>query len=392
MVGQIKVLVVDDSLLMRKVVTDVLNQNTDIEVVGVAMDGDFALMKLGRLNPDVIVLDINMPRMDGLTALKIINEQFHIPTIILSAFTREGAFTTLQALKYGAIDFICKPDEGSVTANQAYLQKNLVDKIKIAYQIHQLKASNRNTSYETRRLSVIINKEMPEFSSPSVDTSSPIFSNLEAEKLSQLQVNPPANIRKIVAIGASTGGTIAVEKIIRALPANFPGGIVVVQHMPKDFTAAFAETLNNNSALQVTEARDGQEIMSGQVYIAPGDAHMQIRRVNTQYLIQLDRITPPVNGLRPSVDMLFYSLAANAGKKAIGVILTGMGKDGAFGVRALKKTGAHTIAQDELSCVIFGMPKEAIKTGCVDQVLSLNDIPSWLILQMSKEEAYSTMS
>lgn len=398
MKDQIKVLVVDDSLLIRKVVSELLSEEPDIEVVGVAMDGDFAIMKLARILPDVIVLDINMPRMDGLTTLKIISEEYHIPTVILSAFTREGAYTTLQALKYGAIDFICKPSESSMAQNKAYLRRSLVDKIKMAHQIHR---KQRPMAFDTiRKNGDMRANETRRISLGNRENSTPPAENLyvpNAEVSALLKVHEenfrllngpavPENLPKIVAIGASTGGTIALEKVLKGLPRDFPLGIVVVQHMPKEFTAVFAETLNQNVSLAVMEAVDGKVVMPGEVHIAPGDAHLEIRRRNTQYVTQLDRTSAPVHGMRPSVDVLFCSLAAAGGKKVVGVVLTGMGKDGAEGVKSLKSAGAHIIAQDEESCVVFGMPKEAIKTGSVDHVLSLQDISSWLMYQANKNE------
>ena len=409
MAETIKILVVDDSLLMRKVISEILGEIPGIEVVGVAMDGDFALMKLARLSVDVVILDINMPRMDGLSVLKVIAEQFHIPTIVLSAYTREGAYLTMQALSYGAADFICKPDEGSLTQNRIALRNNLLEKIKIAHQITLKQGKHRPT--KTGRF-VPNSLPRPDAELPANDghltTKRRIYSPPEqvavtagrtSQRIEMLYPKPVeetkpeefvnlalANLPKLIAIGASTGGTAAVEKILAALPSDFPAAVVVAQHMPKEFTPVFAETLNQHTKLQVTEAYDGQLLMPGAVYIAPGDCHMLVKRVNAQYQIALDRLGEPVNGLCPSVDILFHSVALAAGKKAFGIVLTGMGKDGAVGIESIKKAGGHTIAQDEESCVVFGMPKEAIKTGAIDMILPLANIHSWLIYQLTKDE------
>ena len=385
----IRVLIVDDSLMMRNHVSKILNEHPNIQVVGVAMDGDFALMKIERLHPDVIILDINMPRMDGLTALKVIHEKYKIPTIMLSAFTKEGAFTTLQALKYGAFDFVCKPEETNSIENRAYLKRKLTEKIKLAFLVKTKQSTGNLDLGDTRRLEekkLFQTKRLPkrEEEEKGVTEHSLTFLELEEKELKENYIPEtiPEGLANLVVIGASTGGTLAVEKIIKALPADFPVGIVIAQHMPKNFTAAFAETLNQNTSLRVIEARDRQQILPGEVYITPGDVHIRVKRANTQYIITLDRVTPPVNGLRPCVDILFYSAAIASRQKAIGVILTGMGKDGALGLRAIKEAKGRTVAQDEKTCVVFGMPKEAIKKKAVDDVLPLQDIAQWLIMQV----------
>lgn len=380
--AKIKVLVVDDSLMMRKEVSEMLAGDDDIEVAGVAMDGDFALLKLVRMQVDVVVLDIQMPRMDGLSVLKVIQEKYHVPTIILSAFTRDGAYLTMQALRLGAVDFICKPAEGSLRENRALLQRALLDKVKLA---HLTAAKSQPASAGERTP----NRPQPTAAWNDAESRATVLRR-PADLLPNVAIDisqtnniggseaDMQSLPGVIAIGASTGGTQAVEKIVQQLPAGLPVGIVVVQHMPKEFTTAFAETLGERSRLPVMEAKDGQSILAGSVYIAPGDCHLKLKRGDHQYLVCLDRQTPPINGLRPSVDILFHSAAQAGGRKVLAVILTGMGKDGATGIEAVKKAGGQTIAQNEETCVVFGMPKEAIKTGAVDYVLPLHEIPWWI--------------
>jgi two-component system chemotaxis response regulator CheB len=396
MIGAIRVLVVDDSLIIRKLVTEALSHDPEIQVVGVAMDGDFALMKMHNLGVDVVVLDINMPRLDGFEVLKVLNDQYHIPTIIFSSFTREGAFITLQALKYGATDFICKPNEGSVTDNKNYVEKVLVEKIKAVHHAYnkktndRLRTQRRSTFHEEKSATQKIDRdklvaEGGLSTKQAAATSVPVNAESEhsRQELCESGTGYPLSLPPIVVIGASTGGVMALDKILKGLPADFPAGIVVVQHMPKEFTGAFAETMDQNLALRVVEASGGQVVMPGYIYIAPGDLHLRIRRVASQFYIALDS-DEFVNGHRPSVDVFFHSVALAAGPKAIAVILTGMGKDGAAGIEAIKRTGGWTMAQDEQSCVVFGMPREAIKTGAIDQVVPLLDIAARLTSQTQR--------
>jgi two-component system chemotaxis response regulator CheB len=329
---KIKVLIVDDSAVVRKIFTEELSRYQDIEVVGTAPDPFVARDRIIALTPDVITLDIEMPRMDGLTFLRKLMKYYPLPTIIVSSLTPKGGKLTLEAMEIGAVDVIGKPGGAYSVGN---MSAQLADKIRAAARSKVIK---RDSGY-------------------------PGDAPLKA--LSQTS-------DKVIAIGASTGGTEALKAVLTRLPANSPG-IMVVQHMPANFTAAFAERLNSLSQLTVKEARNNDSVVSGQALIAPGNFHMIMRRSGARYYVEV-KTGPMVHHQRPAVDILFKSTAKYAGSNAIGVILTGMGADGAEGLLEMKNAGASTIAQDENSCVVFGMPKEAIKAGAVDKVLPLEQI------------------
>ena len=330
---KIKVLIVDDSAVVRKIFSEELSKYPDIEVVGTAPDPFVARDKIVALLPDVITLDIEMPRMDGLTFLRKLMRYYPLPTIIVSSLTQRGGKLTLEAMEIGAVDVIAKPGS-AYTVGDMSLQ--LVEKIRAA----------------SRAKIVIKNPEATETSVP-------------LKALAQ-------TTNKVIAIGASTGGTEALRQVLAQMPYNSPG-IVVVQHMPANFTAAFAERLNGLCQLTVREAKDNDSVIPGLALIAPGNFHMILRRSGARYYVEI-KTGPMVHHQRPAVDILFKSTAKYAGANAIGVILTGMGADGAEGLLEMKTAGAGTIAQDEASCVVFGMPKEAIKLGAVDKVLSLEQI------------------
>ncbi len=308
-----------------------------MEVVGTAPDPYVARDRIVQARPDVITLDVEMPRMDGLTFLKKIMHYHPLPVIIVSSLTPRGSKMALQALELGAVEVLAKPG-GAFSVGD--LGEELVQKIRSAALVR--------------------------FNSP---RPAPGAASPAAARLSPLTQTTD----KIIAIGASTGGTEAIKEVLVRLPQNTPG-VVIVQHMPPKFTTAFAERLNQMCALEVREAQDGDSVVTGRALLAPGNFHMLLRRSGARYYVQV-KTGPPVHHQRPSVDVLFNSAAESAGANAVGVILTGMGADGADGLLAMKEKGAYTIAQDEASCVVFGMPKEAIKRGAAHRVLSLTRIP-----------------
>jgi two-component system chemotaxis response regulator CheB len=330
----IRVLVVDDSALVRKVLTDELSKFPDIEVVGSAVDPYAAREKIAALRPDVITLDIEMPRMDGLSFLEKLMRHFPIPVVVVSSLTPRNSETALRALALGAVEVISKPGSMYSTPD---VGGQLVRAIRAA-------AGARVT-----RLA-----EAPD---------APVA---EAPRASA----GLATTHKVLAIGASTGGTRAIEALLRQLPADCPG-TVIVQHMPAVFTASFAERLNQLCAMEVREAQDNDPVVPGVALIAPGDRHMILQRSGARYHVRI-KDGPPVHHQRPSVDVLFLSVARNAGRNAVGTILTGMGSDGASGLLAMRESGARTFAQDEASCVVFGMPKEAIRLGAAEEVVPLS--------------------
>lgn len=343
----IKVLIVDDSAVVRQVLTAVLAQAPGIEVIGAASDPLFAMERMRSQWPDVIVLDVEMPRMDGITFLKKIMAERPTPVVICSTLTEKGAETTMQALAAGATSIIPKPKMGL----KQFLQdraEDLVSAVRVA------------ALANVRRL--VSSANMPS-----------VAPKLSADAILSAPVQAMAQTTdRVVAIGTSTGGTQALEAVLTALPRVCPG-IVIVQHMPEQFTAAFASRLNSLCRLEVREAKRGDRVMPGLALIAPGGRHMLLKRSGAQY--HVDVIDGPlVSRHRPSVDVLFRSVAKCAGKNALGIIMTGMGDDGAHGLKELHDLGARTLAQDEATCVVYGMPKEAVKLGAVDRVLPLGEI------------------
>ncbi|MCX5854690.1 MAG: chemotaxis response regulator protein-glutamate methylesterase [Deltaproteobacteria bacterium] len=331
---KIRVLIVDDSAVVRKIFSEELSKYPDIEIVGTAPDPFVARDKIVALNPDVITLDIEMPRMDGLTFLRKLMKYYPLPAIIVSSLTPRGGKLTLEAMEIGAVDVIAKPGASYTVGN---MSSQLADKIRAASRAQIIRKDSDTAAVETTPLKAL------------AQTS-----------------------HKVIAIGASTGGTEALKQVLTRLPANSPG-ITVVQHMPANFTAAFADRLNSLCQMTVREARDNDSVVPGLALIAPGNFHMILRRSGARYYVEV-KTGPMVHHQRPAVDILFKSTAKYAGANAIGVILTGMGADGAEGLLEMKTAGAGTIAQDEQSCVVFGMPKEAIKMGAADKVLPLDRI------------------
>jgi len=347
--NEIRVFLVDDSAVVRQVLAGVLNSTPDITVIGSAPDPIFALKKLEQDWPDVIVLDIEMPRMDGVTFLKKLMAEHPIPVVICSTHTVKGASATMEAMSAGAVDIITKP-----TVNlKGFLQESkslMANAIKGAAQAKMSRVQN------------LVSK-------------SPI--NIEKTKYVVPLKAMAETTDRVVAIGLSTGGTQALESVLTRLPQTSPG-IVVVQHMPEAFTAAFAARLDSVCQISVREAKDNDRVMSGVVLIAPGGMHLLLRRSGAQYRVEV-KDGPLVTRHKPSVNVLFRSVATAAGNNAIGIIMTGMGDDGAKGMKELHDTGALTIAQDEASCVVYGMPKEAVKAGGVDGEVSLLSIPELII-------------
>jgi len=339
--GTIRVLVVDDSAVVRQVVSEILDRAAGIEVVATASDPVFALAKMKQQWPDVITLDVEMPRMDGITFLKRIMAERPTPVVICSTLTAKGAETTLQALAAGAVSVISKPRLG------------LKDFLRDA--ADDLVAAVRAAARANMRALVATPAAAGDVGAPRA-TARPVTALAETTD-------------RLIAIGTSTGGTQALEAVLTGLPRTTPG-IVVVQHMPERFTALFAQRLDQICDVAVREARDGERVLAGQVLIAPGGRHMTVRRSGAQYVVEV-RNGPPVNRHRPSVDVLFRSVARCAGRNALGVIMTGMGDDGARGLKEMRDAGARTIAQDEASCVVFGMPKEAIRLGAAERILAL---------------------
>jgi len=352
---RIKVLIVDDSAVVRQVLTAVLTQDPGIEVMGAASDPVFAMERMRAQWPDVLVLDVEMPRMDGITFLKKIMSERPTPVVICSTLTEQGAETTMQALAAGATSIIPKPKMGL----KRFLQdsaEDLVSAVRAAAQAN------------VRRLVPPANP-VPVAPKLSADAILPASAQAMAETTD-----------RVVAIGTSTGGTQALELVLTSLPRVCPG-IVIVQHMPEKFTGAFASRLNGLCRIEVREAAAGDRVMPGCALIAPGGRHMLLKRSGAQY--HVDVIDGPlVSRHRPSVDVLFRSVAKCAGKNALGIIMTGMGDDGAHGLKELHDMGGRTLAQDEASCVVYGMPKEAIKLGAVDRVLPLADIHMEIVRTM----------
>ncbi len=344
----IRVLVVDDSAVVRKVLVDQLSKADDIEVVGTAIDPYVARDKIVQLQPDVITLDLEMPRMDGLTFLGKLMRYQPMPVIVVSSLTPKGSETAFKALELGAIDVIGKPGSAYSVGE---VSGELIEKIRTASLAHV-----------------------------TATTAIKAASRVAGSSVSMLT----ETTHKIIAIGASTGGTRAIEEVLINMPAGMPG-IVIVQHMPEHFTKSFAGRLNDLSALEVREAADGDMVVPGAVLIAPGNYHMAIKRDGARYFVQV-KTGPPVHHQRPSVDVLFHSVASQVGTNAVGVILTGMGADGAQGLLAMRNAGAKTFGQDEASCVVYGMPREAAEKGAVQHVLPLKKVAGALIGTVAKPQ------
>jgi two-component system chemotaxis response regulator CheB len=344
----VRVLVVDDSALMRKLIPQILETDSSIQVVGTAMDGNFGLKKIEELKPQVITLDLEMPGMGGLEMLKEIMRRHRIPVLVVSSHSTQGASVTLKALSMGAFDFVAKPGEGSMRMQE--VAQELISKIKAAAQ--------------SRGISI---RGGMDFSVPAAP---------QRKEKAGAKKAPT----KIVAIALSTGGPQALQYLLAQLPADFPGSIVVVQHMPEGFTDMFARRLDECCGLHVKEAQSGDLLLAGRVLISPGNRHLKVKRMPLGDVVVLSE-DPVVNGHRPSADVMFKSVAEEFGERTLGVLMTGMGEDGAHGLGMIKAAGGMTIAQGEQSCVVFGMPKAAIERGHAMRVVELEALASTLQAQ-----------
>lgn len=359
---QISVMIVDDSPTARRILTDIVNRGQNMEVIAAVSDPFEAVAQLKRRSPDVMILDVQMPRMDGITFLKKLMVQHPLPVVMCSSLTEEGSKTSFECLENGAVEIIAKPR----AATKAVMHE-------LETRIHDIIRSASVARYKSRSGSLV--------SSKSATTATQANFSPKA-KLSPDEVIPvrsltvarsaPTTAQKVIAVGASTGGTDAIKVFLDGMPADCPG-IVIVQHMPEGFTASFAARLNATSPMQVREARNGDVVEPGLALIAPGSHHMLLKRSGGRYVVEV-KDGPLISRHRPSVDVLFRSTAMSAGKNAVGVILTGMGDDGALCMKELADTGAYTIAQDRETCVVFGMPNEAIKRGGVSETLPLDKI------------------
>jgi len=354
-VAKIKVLIVDDSAVVRQVLTTILNSKPDIEVVGTAADPFIAREKIKKLNPDVLTLDIEMPRMDGVTFLGNLMRLRPMPVVMISTLTEKGADVTLRALAYGAVDYISKPKIGVKDDLQEYAEE-IIEKVRIA-----------------SRARVRTLKKRPVIHQKLIDTK--LSTDAVLDKITGKWHF--STTTRIIGIGSSTGGTEAIKDVLAPLPPDMPG-IVICQHLPAAFIKSFAIHLNSITNLIVQEAKENQQVVPGHVYIAPGNKHLIIERDGARYICRIND-GPEVNRHKPSVDVMMRSLAQNAGSNAIGLMLTGMGDDGVEGMGELKRAGGTVVIQDEKSCVVWGMPGQVYKRGYADEVLSLTKIPDRLI-------------
>lgn len=348
---KIKVLIVDDSALIRSVMREIIDSQPDMEVVGVAPDPLVARELIRERSPDVLTLDVEMPKMDGLDFLERLMRLRPMPVVMVSSLTEQGSETTLRALELGAVDFVAKPKMAIQSGMREYTEL-IADKVRTAARA-RVKARTRSSS-------------VPENLSP----------------LPSLR-NPLSSSEKLIIIGASTGGTEAIREFLQQMPSDCPG-ILIVQHMPEGFTRSFAQRLDGLCRIAVKEAEHNDRVLPGHAYLAPGHSHLKLAKSGANYVTQLDQ-GPPVNRHRPSVDVLFESAAAHAGKNALGVILTGMGKDGAAGMLRMREAGAVNFAQDESSCVVYGMPREAVATGAVHEVAALAQLPVRVLERLAKD-------
>ena len=349
-----KVLIVDDSALIRSLLTEIINSQHDMVVVGAAPDPLIAREMIKQHNPDVLTLDVEMPKMDGLEFLEKLMRLRPMPVVMVSTLTERGSEITMRALELGATDFVTKP-KMSITDGMLEYTDLIADKIRAAS--HAKVASLSRTSPQ-----------------PNNGKGAPVSLR-----------NPLISSEKLIIVGASTGGTEAIKAFLLGMPSDCPG-ILITQHMPAGFTKSFANRLNSLCQISVTEAEHGERILPGHAYIAPGDKHLMLARSGANYVVQLSD-EPPVNRHKPSVDVLFDSVANCAGKNAIGVILTGMGKDGAVGMFNMKNAGSYNFAQNEASCVVYGMPKEAVAHGGVDEIAHLNELPAMVLNYLTLNSA-----
>lgn len=365
--SKIKVLIVDDSAVIRTLLTEILSSDAEIEVVGTAGDPYKAREKIRRLDPDVITLDIEMPKMDGLSFLEKLMRLRPMPVVMISSMTQKGADIALRAIELGAFDFIGKPKADVSSAFLEY-QDEITEKVKAAANTKS-KIRNRREPVAKKKIPVSSLKTVPKHS------ANVILSKPDGRRIR-------SGTEKVIAIGASTGGTEAIRQVLENLPLDMPA-IVIAQHIPAEFSESFAKRVDSLSQIKVMQAIDDQPVESGCAYIAPGNRHLLLEKRGNGYICRLND-GPAVNRHKPSVDVLFRSVAKTAGDKATGIILTGMGADGALGLKEMSEMGAVTMAQDEATSVVWGMPGEAVKQGAVKQVLSLQNIAPYLIKEVRK--------
>ncbi len=351
MAAKTKVLIVDDSALIRSVMREIIDSQPDMEVIGVAPDPLIARELIRERQPDVLTLDVEMPKMDGLDFLERLMRLRPMPVVMVSSLTERGSETTLRALELGAVDFVAKPKMSIQSGMREYTDL-IADKIRAAARA-RVQARAR--------------------SAPASAAASPLLSLR----------NPLSSSEKLIIVGASTGGTEAIREFLQQMPSDCPG-ILIVQHMPEGFTRSFAQRLDSVCRIAVKEAEHGDRVLPGHAYLAPGHSHLKLAKSGANYVTQLDQ-GPPVNRHRPSVDVLFDSAAEHAGKNALGVILTGMGKDGAAGMLRMRNAGAVNFAQDEASCVVYGMPREAVAAGAVHESAPLGQLAGRVLEQLNRD-------
>jgi two-component system, chemotaxis family, protein-glutamate methylesterase/glutaminase len=350
---RVRVLVVDDSALMRKLIPAILARDPSIEVVGTAMDGAFALKKIEELHPDVVTLDLEMPRMDGMETLRLIMQRAPLPVILFSTHSKEGAYSTFKALALGAIDFVAKPKDAAA-GHLDVIADQLIEKIKVAKRAGRSKPA------------------------------APVIVDAMPQKKATRAALPP---NRIIAIGISTGGPNALQFLLSQIPADFPASMVIVQHMPEGFTEMFSRRLDDCCAIEVQEAKSGDLLVAGRALICPGNRHMMVRRMPRGDMAVLSD-GPAVNGHRPSADVLFHSVAQEFGLTAVGLIMTGMGEDGAEGLGAIRTAGGMTLAQSEDTCVVSGMPHAAIQKGHVNKIVPLDGLGAYLVSEYGGGRAH----
>lgn len=354
-------MIVDDSSTARRILTDIINRHTQMEVVAAVADPYEAVPELKRQSPDVMILDVRMPRMDGITFLKKLMTIQPLPVVMCSSFTERGSSVSLQCLENGAVDIIAKPKVATKR-----------DMLELEMRIHDTIQSAAIARFRSRSGSGFAPAKERAVTAP-VEARAKLSADEILPPPSAISIGNIPTTEKIIALGASTGGTNAISDFLKPLPADCPG-IVMVQHMPEHFTKSFAQRLNESCKLEVREAKSGDAVESGVALLAPGSHHLVVKRTGVRYVVEIVEGSL-VSRHRPSVDVLFRSVAGAAGKNAVGVILTGMGDDGATGMLEMKNAGAYNFAQDRDSCVVFGMPNEAIKNGGVDQTLALAKLP-----------------
>lgn len=357
MSDRVRVLVVDDSALMRKMIPQILSRDPQIEVIGTAMDGAFGLKKIAELRPHVVTLDLNMPRMDGVEMLRAITGKHHVPVIIFTSQTEESARSALKALALGAFDFVAKPVDAASGRIEA-IADELAMKIKVAASTGAPKMILTVTTEKKKGVRAVLDRRFPS---------------------------------RVVALGVSTGGPAALQYLFAQIPEDFAGCLLVVQHMPENFTNMFAKRLDESCAIEVKEARSGDLLLAGRALICPGNRHMKVKHMPHGDVVVLDEM-PPVNGHRPSVDVLFRSVAREFGKSALAVIMTGMGEDGVAGLGEIQAAGGITLAQSSDSCVVDSMPRSAVERGFADKVISLSALAGVILAHCANEKLPAELS